>query len=307
VRKLALSGAAIVLACVVLAVVFAQQKRQTVPLCPSVATIESGGTFHLAGCTYVVPYGVRLTNPTVIDGGTWQDPTAAVPTTGGVKPVIDVRFTKGVTIENATVTGGNSSDGKNLALVGQAGIEFQDASGTLTNDTVSNVFGDCLELWADPPKHTTPDQVTGSLLNLTACGRDGISPVDVTNTTLTDVTIGTFHQVAIDFESDVASGLGSFTMSYSTMKGVEVSEKPLAPVTFDHDTITGGQIQFYARSQWAYPVTFSNGSFTGTTKSIPAIIMRGPGLAHFVHESLAPGGKGPLTSVQPGGTLAITP
>lgn len=280
--------------------------RVGLPLCPSIATIEAGGTFNVNGCTYSVDT-VLLTHPTVIDGGTWSNPS-----TTPLHPIFEIRFTDSVTIEDADINGANIGPDLHSSYVAEAGIDVLDSTNvTLANDDISEVYGDCLEFWAVPPKHYGPNTINGAALNLNNCGRNGVTPANVKDTILDGVTIGNVGQVAVGFESDLASLLQSFTMNNSTVKGVEVSERPLGPVTFNNDTIRGGQIQFLGglnnTTPWAIAPTFNGGSFVGTTKAVPAIILRGLSKAVFNHTSLMVGGRGPLTSVQTGSVLTINP
>src|SRR6202011_6071120 len=168
----------------------------------AIAALPSGGVFNGSGCYKTA--GILITKPVTIDGGTFIDPVVTELTHGydGIEPIIRIKDTSGVTVQNVTVTGLNSDGGYHRDLVGQEGIRvLSSANITLTNIITNNTFGDGLILGFQPGRpRSTNITVNGLVVN--SAGRQGVTVAYATNSTLNDVTINSSADAGWDFESD---------------------------------------------------------------------------------------------------------
>jgi len=289
-QRLVLGAAAVLVAAagIVLGVV----ATRTPPVCTGVPAFTSGtatapSVYNETGKTITLttcPEVLRNLSDVIVNGGTWVDPNKDPGrpyggTTAHGRAGVQVIGGTGITLENMTMRGADSTGNYIFKLAFNAGIEIEGTQGvTLTNDTVSHVFGDCLEL---APLRGPPDGeggiigavagVTASNLNLSACGRQGISPINVRKATFTGITVGRAGFDSMDDEADQSHGEGAkaivfnapctFAGAISVSSGGESS----GPITFNGCTINetqdGGEALYVKNldgSPPAGPITFSN-------------------------------------------------
>ena len=235
-----------------------------------IAALPSGGTFHGSGC-YSVPNGLHLTKPITIDGGSYVD-SSTVPGPHGLSPVIAVRATHDVTLENLSVTGGNPTGAYKPNLVGQAGITVLSSSGvTISNVTTSSTFGDGLELWALLPQDKTPtNHLTVTNLKVTLAGRQGITTGDLSDATFTNVTVVSDGFSGIDGESDTkAVGMGNVSFDHLTATGVNLVEYLTGPITFTNSTLNGHFVAVNKAGTFGVTVTDSSWSMRAQIHGYP--------------------------------------
>ncbi len=240
----------------------------------AIAVLPSGAIWDGGGQCYLVPAGLDLTKPVTLEDATLEDLSTSKPSRGGFQPVVKVE-SDNVTLAGLTIIGGNEGGGYHAHLVGQAGIKLVNAQQvSILLDSVSNTFGDCLELWAAAPKDWTPDQTTVNGFDGSNCGRDGISPSDVTDSTFSNVTIGNTGQASIDFESDIkAVGAGNLTFTSCSWQGFVFGESLTGPVNVNDSAFTG-QILIRNKRPQPYGLTFTGGSLAVTPKAISGVSVR---------------------------------
>ena|GEM_PF-3741391 len=234
-----------------------------------ISALPSGGTFHGDGC-YSVPYGVKITHPVTIDGGTYFDSNTTPPPFTGhgqpqLNPIIDVVSTGHVTLENLVVQGTNADGGYHWALVGQAGIKLESTRNTvITNVTTNHTFGDGLELWIDfRPGHGGPvTNLTVDGLTVRHAGRQGVTFGHVSGATLNNVAVLQAADSGIDFESDLPHvGSGNVTIANSTICycGARTSINSVdylsGPVQLTNDTLAGHVVVENPQSAFGFTVT----------------------------------------------------
>ncbi len=90
-------------------------------------------------------------------------------------PVIRIKDTTGVTIENVRLEGANAAGGYHHMLVGQAGFDLLSSSHvSIVNVSVSNTFGDGLTAWTNWGKSRAPtSELYVNGLTVTNAGRKG--------------------------------------------------------------------------------------------------------------------------------------
>ena len=79
----------------------------------AIEALPVGGVFHGSGC--YITGGIVITKPVTIDGGTYNDPVDTYTGRGSVLPIIRVKDTSYVTIENVVLNGANTVGGFHLA------------------------------------------------------------------------------------------------------------------------------------------------------------------------------------------------
>ncbi len=282
----------------------------------TIAALPAGSVFVGSGC--YITSGILISKPVTIDGGVYNDPVITNAGDGSVHPIIRIKDTTGVTIENTILTGANVSGGFHRHLVGQAGLDILSSSGvSITNVSVCNTFGDGLTAFANFPVNKNP--TTGLRVNglfITNAGREGITMAYIKDSFLNDVAINSSSDSGWDFESDlpgIGSGNVTVTNSRST-KGVRLIEALQGPITFDN---YNGQRHVTLLDEAAasgQPITFNGGSLLlpNTDNGMPpaGITVRGPG--RLALNGVAVGRlpavrppKGPAWSVTEGGSLII--
>jgi hypothetical protein len=161
------------------------------------------------GSCYLINHGINLTFPhgITIDGGIFVErwlgylSRRAFNVIGGT----DMKF------ESMTINGPNLSNVWEPPRAFQSGIELQGtADVTISNIRITHVFGDGITL---APLRGSSDHRSGVIIRpvtdltidkvwIDGAGRQGISPVSVTNATITDVTMHNVVMNGFDFEAD---------------------------------------------------------------------------------------------------------
>lgn len=227
-----------------------------------IAALPAGGTFHGNGC-YAVPFGIRITKPVTIDGGTYVDPTGtlnpALPS-NGIYPVIDVRETNNVTLENLHVIGADTAGGYHGNLAEQDGIRTLSSNDvTISNVTTLNTYGDGLQFWATP-QHGPTTGVSVSNVTITQAGRQGVTMGDVFGANLTNVNVVSSQDSSLDAESDLRNiGMGNVIIHNFTGHVINLINFLTGPVTFTDCTMSRLTIGSQASQQ---PITVRGGSLS---------------------------------------------
>jgi hypothetical protein len=274
----------------------------------------AGGTWNGGGDCYTTD-GIKVTTSNiVITDATFSDPLVAkLPhAEGGIPPIVTLWQTKDDTLSDLSIQGANPTGAYHAKLVNQDGVKLVETSGTtITGTTVYGTFGDCLEVFAQPPKYVTPNtDLTINGLSANECGRMLISPSDVNGMTMTNFHGGDSGYAGIDFESDLNLGAGNVTISDSTWSGTILEEEMTGPITFTNDSTYRLNIEAH---HTAFPLVFQGGTLTIPSKSDPGgISIANAGAVTFTHYTFArnpavPGSlKAPLWNVSPTGHLTIT-
>jgi hypothetical protein len=225
-----------------------------VPGCAPAPVLHSGETFIGTGCYATAGLTLRHLTDVVVDGGTWIDPSRNPGNTHGHgtaagRPTFRLVGGSHITFENMKIKGMNRG-GYHARLAFQSAIESEGtAQLTVSNVTVSHVFGDCLTL--DPLRSGHGDngivRATTALhvnhFSGSACGRQGIALVSVKGAALHDVHIGTTGFESLDFEADT-TGEGAEDVSVEGGSGIapiNISSdgRATGPITVDDFEVTG--------------------------------------------------------------------
>lgn len=241
----------------------------------TIGSMPPGSTWNGGGLCYFVPNGIQITKPTTVTDATFVDPSAARPSVGRFRSVIQVRRTSNVTLSNLTVVGGESGHRFQGDLVGQAGIRVLNSSSvTISHVSISHVFGDGLEFWGDFPRYPTPNRyIRVEWVTIGSVGRNGISPSNIADSTFRHVTIGPTGQASIDFESDLKGiGAGHLLFSDCHWSGFIVGETLTGPITLADSSLTNQILARFKQPQ-PYAITFLRDTIALTPKAIPGILM----------------------------------
>jgi hypothetical protein len=283
----------------------------------AIAALPSGGVFHGSGC--YVTTGILITKPVTIDGGTYNDPVNSSTGPGSVFPIIRVKNTTDVTIEDVVLNGTNYPGGYHRTMVNAAGLDILSSSHVnILNVATNNTFGDGMTLFSQFGVDKAP--VTDLYVNgltVTHAGRQGITMGYVEDSTLDNVTVGSTGEAGWDFESDLPNiGSGNVTINNAhDQVGIHIVEALQGPITFNNcqceshvhllrDAAASGQL-----------VTFNGGSYaldrdTDTGCNVAGIVIAGAGRMEFNHVNVTrkPGEwapQGPTMSVTGGGHLTL--
>ena len=283
----------------------------------AIEALPSGGVFHGSGC--YVTSGILIAKPVTIDGGTYNDPVDIKTGPRSVFPIIRVKNTTDVTIENVVLNGANDAGGYHRTLVGGAGLDILSSSHVnILNVATNNTFGDGMTLFSQFGVDKAP--VTDLYVNgltVTHAGRQGITMGYVEDSTLDNVNVDSAGEAGWDFESDL-QGIGSGNVIINNAHdetGIHIIEALQGPITFNDcqcerhvhlldDAAASGQL-----------VTFNGGSYeldrdTDTGCNVAGIVVAGHGRMEFNHVNITrmPGEwapKGPAISVTGGGHLTL--
>ena len=282
----------------------------------AIEALPSGGVFHGSGC--YVTTGIKITKPVTIDGGTYNDPVHTN-TGSGVMPIIRVKNTTDVTIENVVLNGTNELGGYHRTMVGEAGLDILSSSFVkILNVATNDTFGDGMTLFSQFGVDKAP--VTDLYVNgltVTRAGRQGITMGYVEDSTLDNVSVSFTGEAGWDFESDLPNiGSGNVTINNAhDQVGIHIIEALQGPITFNNcqcqshvhmldDAAASGQL-----------VTFNGGSYeldrdTDSGCNVAGIRIAGPGRMEFNHVNITrkPGEwapQGPSISVTDGGHLTL--
>jgi hypothetical protein len=264
------------------------------------ATIEAlpaGAIFHGSGC-YVTD-GILIDQPVTIDGGTYEDPVNVAPASGPVRPIIRIRDTTDVTVENVKLIGSNVRGGFHPSLVNQAGLDILSSSDVdVSKVSIRNTFGDGMTLFANFAKDSQPvTDLTVDGMTIENAGREGVTMGYAVDSTLSHVVVDSATQDAWDFESDLTGvGSGDITIDNAVAaKAVRIVEPLQGPVTFNDSHL---ERHVSVQMVSGQPVTFNGGSvlLTATDQLAPpgGITVNGPANVTFDGVTI-----GRLTSTRP--------
>jgi hypothetical protein len=284
-----------------------------------IAALSPGAVWQAVDQGEYTTFGITLSKPIVIqgNGATFNNPLLEPPSSGPVKPIIGIRDTVDVTVENVILNGANpQGTGRAANMVGQAGVDIKSSEHvTLVGIAVNNVWGDGLTLAFQPRKPINADiTVDGYAINGTGAIRQGVTVAFVDGATLNDVTIQ--NSAGWDFESDVGVGSGNVTVNnYSGSAGIRMISTLTGPVTFNDADFQGNITLINQAAASGQPVTFSGGMvqlkrrYQGTPPA--GLWVRGPG--NLTLENMTVGRQpgvgqpsGPAWSVTEGGHLTLS-
>ena len=263
--------------------------------------------------------GILVTKPVTINGGTFDDPVNQNTGRGSVKPIIRVKDTTNVTIENVVLNGANTIGGYHRGLVGQAGLDILSSSYvTIANVATNNTFGDGVTLFANFSSDNQPvSNLFVNGLTVTKAGRQGITMGYVKNSTLDDVNVVSTADAGWDFESDLANvGSANVTINDAhNQKGIHIIEALQGPITFNNCQCEAHVHLMNDAAASGQMVTFNGGSYelnrnTATGDNVAGIVVAGHGRMTFNHVLITrmPGSdapSGPAMSVTGGGHLTL--
>jgi hypothetical protein len=283
----------------------------------AIAALPSGGVFVGSGC--YLTSGIVVSKPVTIVGGTYDDPVAQRPRRGGVSPIIRVKDTSDVTIEDVALVGANVARGYHAPLVAAAGLDILSSSHvTIRHVSTTDTFGDGMTLFSEFGADSQPvsDLLVDGLV-VKGAGRQGVTVGYVQHSLLDHVVVESAADTGLDFESDLAGvGSGNVVIANSLdVKGVHMIEALQGPITFvnfyaqQHITLANAAAQ--SRQQ----VTFLGGAFimqrnTSTGVNRGGITVSGPGRLTIDHMRITRQAgsdrpSGPSISLTSGGHLTL--
>ncbi len=283
----------------------------------AIAALPPGGVFHGSGCYTTL--GILITKPVTIDGGVYNDPQTESSGKHTVFPIIRVKNTNNVTVENVVLNGSDLTGGYHRDMVNAAGFDILSSDHvTLINDTTDNTFGDGVTLFADFSIDGNP--VTNLYVNgltVTNAGRQGITMGYVKGAELDNVTVNSAAESGWDFESDLPHvGSGNVVINNADNHvGVHLIEALQGPITFNNCQCWKHVHDINDAAESGQLVTFNGGSYqlardSSTGINVAGIVIAGPGrmVMNNVDISRLPGPfdpKGPSISVTGGGHLTL--
>ncbi len=229
--------------------------------------------------------GIVITEPVTINGGTYNDP--ATIGMNDVKPIIRIKDTTDVSVENVVLNGLNTKGGYHPDLVGEEGINVLSSTNvSLSNVRTNNTFGDGL-IFGFQPRHAPSADILVSGYTVTKAGRQGITLAYVTGAVFNAVDIVSTADTGWDFESDGHGiGSGNITVNGASGRGVHMIEALSGPVTYNDSAISGDIAVVSEAATSGQPVTFNGGSILQHNRfsGIPpaGIWVKGPGNLIFV-------------------------
>lgn len=268
------------------------------------AQIAAGGVWNGNGQCYTTT-GILVTHPVTIENATFEDPTVTQPSGSATQPIIRVKATNNVTIQNVTVQG-QGTGGFHASLVGEEGISVLSSDHvTLDHVNTVNTWGD--GLYFNGPVPDT--NVSVSNVSVNGTGRMGVTPANVQVGTFTDVTITNTANNSWDFESDVATrGSGNVTINGgSAANGVRIIEALDGPVTMNGLNLTGHLSLLFSAAASGQPVAFNGGTLHVPARVV-GITIAGPGnltVNNSALDRLSGKNPQPMWSVTGGGHLTL--
>ena len=286
-----------------------------VPLsCQLAPTTWNSGTVFTAppnACYSIPSGGINLVglSHVVIDGGSFIDSNTrpcpyahCAPGSEEGRPAIKVQGGSDITIENVSVTGVNRG-GYDPHLAANDGIDVIGTAGvTLTDDSVSHVFGSCADFEGLRSGNGTNGVVAAVTnlvstgLSVTACGNQAIAGVSLNGAVFDNTTIGTAGQDQWDFEADVEGvGAKNVVVNGCTDQGlvnITGGGKSMGPISISHciSTIAGSGDAVRVANINAFPmapVTLTDDTFLCEASShVGCLQLRGPDVVHVVGCSL---------------------
>jgi hypothetical protein len=239
------------------------------------------------GSCYLINHGINLLFPhgITIDGGVFVERWLGYMSRRGFNVIggTDMKF------ESMTINGPNVNNIWDPQRAFQGGIELQGTAGaTISNVRITHVFGDGITL---APLRGSADHNSGRIIRpvtgltidkvwIDGAGRQGISPVSVTNATITDVTMHNVDMNGFDFEADQGNeGAINVTINGCNMVNVgslaNISENAgfTGPITIENcnmATLDGGTavyVRSVSDSTENGPVVFTNDNVRCQTRA----------------------------------------
>jgi hypothetical protein len=238
-----------------------------------------------------VDEGVDITHPLTLNGGTFDDGSSLTTPLGSghFLPVIQIFDTTEVTLANVTIEGANLNGRYHPLLVGEAGVKVVSSSDvTLDDISVSNVFGDGLELVADlGHRNPTPDtNLVVDGYDATMVGRQGVTFAEVEHATLNDINISDPDFDGFDFESDIPNlGSGYVAITNCTyQKGINLVEPLYGPLSVTD--CAGGSWAYLLDGKTDEPITFTDDTMRCENRAPISCIRLGGGQATISHSAI---------------------
>ncbi len=273
--------------------------------------------FNGSGC--YVTSGIRITKPVTINGGSYDDPVDASTGKGSVLPIIRIKNTTDVTIENVVLNGANFRGGYHREMVGGAGLDILSSSYVkILNVATNNTFGDGMTLFSQFGVDKQP--VTNLYVNgltVTKAGRQGVTMGYAKDSVLDNVTIVSSVDTGWDFESDLPN-IGSANVTINDAndrKQIYLIEALEGPITFNDCQCRGHVHLLDDAAASGQLVTFNGGSYqldrdSDTGCNVAGIVIAGPGRMEFNDVDITRRSgewavKGPTISVTDGGHLTL--
>src|SRR5580700_92221 len=118
----------------------------------AIAALPPGAVFNGNGTCFTLRNGLEITTPDVtVENATFNDRLSGERSDGGVKPIVRIKDSPGVTLSNLVLNGRNFTGRYHANLVGQEGVQvLSSANVSLTNITTNYTFGDGLILGFQP-------------------------------------------------------------------------------------------------------------------------------------------------------------
>jgi hypothetical protein len=257
--------------------------------------------------------GILITKPVTIEGGEYRDPVHTNTGDDTVHPIIRIKDTQNVTIENVVLIGSHRDENFHRELLGQAGLDILSSDNVwVLNVSTVNTYGDGMTVFANFPVDREPTRhliVDG--LTITNAGRQAITVAYAADSSFNHVDVRSAFGDGWDFESD-APGIGSSNIVVSdsrSKKGVRLIEALQGPITFDGCRCQRHVSLTHEAAQSGQPVEFNGGTILLTRKEV-GITVEGPGRLTLNHVDLdrLPGTElptGPAWSVTEGGHLVL--
>lgn len=250
----------------------------------AIAALPPGAVFNGNGACFTLRNGLEITTPDVtVENATFNDRLRGERSDGGVKPIVRIKDSSGVTLSNLVLNGRNLTGRYHANSVGQEGVQvLSSANVSLTNITTNYTFGDGLILGFQPG-HPPSTNVTVNGYTVNHAGRQGITLAYATNSTLNDVTVNASADAGWDFESDL-TGVGSGNLTINRPeghKGFLFQSTLTGPITVNSSNFSGDVAVVRSSAASGQPITFNSGTilirnrFSGPIQA--GITVDGPG------------------------------
>jgi hypothetical protein len=250
----------------------------------AIAALPPGAVFDGNGACFTLRNGLEITTPDVtVENATFNDRLRGERSDGGVKPIVQIKDSAGVTLSNLVLNGRNFTGRFHANLVGQEGVQvLSSASVSLTNITTNYTFGDGLTLGFQPG-HPASTNITVNGYTVNHAGRQGITLAYAVNSTLNDVTVNASADAGWDFESDL-TGVGSGNLTINRPgghKGFLFQGTLTGPITVNSPRFSGDVAVVRSSAASGQPITFNSGTilvrnrFSGPIQA--GITVDGPG------------------------------
>ncbi len=273
--------------------------------------------FHGSGCYLTT--GIEITKPVTIDGGTYNDTVSESNGPKSVSPIIRVKNTSNVTIENVVLNGTDLTGGYHRGMVNEAGLDVLSSDHvSLINVATNNTYGDGVTLFSQfGVDHNPVTNLYVNGLTVTNAGRQGITMGYVNGAVMNNVNVVSAAEAGWDFESDLPNiGSGNVVVNNAIDgTGIHMIEALQGPITFNNCQCVRHLHVFNGAAASGQLITFNGGSYalarnSDTGDEIAGIVVDGPGqvVMNQVQITRLPGNDaphGPSISVTHGGHLTL--